>query len=128
MEFFSKNPLRNAVMVSTGILSEEVYRWSDFANEVPELRNVELPLEVEKLPPYDPSRDPIIRLFRGAIVFTGFLQIVAAWILFDDDEMPAVALVILGMSGVVTLAVGALASSHTLRRFFTRDPRSLDAR
>lgn len=52
MAFISDRPLRNTVIVSTGVLSEEIYRWSDFTSEIPELRSVELSLETEKLPPY----------------------------------------------------------------------------
>jgi hypothetical protein len=128
MAFFATKPLQNSVIVSTGILSEEVFRWSDFTLEVPELRSTELPIEAERFPRYDPRRDPIIRLFRAVIVLAGFFLLTVTWLASDSDELPGVALVLLTLSGIVTLSVGALASARTLRRYISRDPESLDAR
>lgn len=128
MAFFATKPLQNSVIVSTGLLREEVFRWSDFTREVPELRSAELPNETERLPHYDPSRDPIIRLFRAVIVLASFFLLTATWLLSDSDEVPGVALVLLALSGIVTLLVAALASARTLRRYISRDPHSLDAR
>lgn len=128
LAFFATKPLRNSVIVSTGLLGEEVFSWSDFTCEIPELRSAELPVETERLPSYDPRRDPMIRLFRGTILLAGFSQLAGAWIMSAREDLPAVALVLLIISGGVTLSIGALASARTLRRYATKDPQNLDAR
>jgi hypothetical protein len=126
--FFAKRPLQNSVIVRTGILREEVFGWHDFAKEIPELQDARLPLGSEKLPPYDPARDPIVRLFRAGIIFTGIVMLMVAALAFVSGNLPGVAVVFLALSGIVTLLAGTLASARTLRRCLTRDPSSLDAR
>lgn len=128
MTFFASRPLQNSVIVHSGLLKEEVFSWQDFANDVPELRGVQLPFESEKLPPYDPARDPIVRPFRAGILVAGFVLLAIAVMAAASGVFPGIAVVFLAVSGIVALLVGTLTSAKTLRRFIARDPNSMDAR
>lgn len=128
MAFFASRPLQNSVIVHSGLLKEEVFGWQDFASDVPELRNAQLPFESEKLPPYDPARDPIVRLFRAGIIVAGFVLLAIAVMAAASGVFPGIAVVFLVLAGIMTLLVGRLRGARTLRRFISRDPNSLDSR
>jgi hypothetical protein len=127
MSFFARTPLRNSVIVESGILREEVFSWRDFSADVPELVSAKLPMARPRYPRESARRDPIVHLYRLLWFVFGLTMIVAAVFFIADDENRIAGFFIIP-PGIVAIIVALRARSRTLRRMLTREPSSLDVR
>jgi len=119
MAFFARQPCRNSIIVNSGLLREETFRWSDFADAVPELNAATLPLHPPAASPYDPAKDPAVIVYRIIAIAIGVAILAGGVWLIADGTQPIAGAFLL-VPGIIQLLFGSLASSGTLRRVIAR--------